>query len=954
MRIISILLLLCLSSLVRAQPDSVSNPLIDYVISLNDRIEQEQRFTDFFSPDSASALPVGIVKEIGGTRYIIAIDSAFFTPAGAFFNAYMALQLPHSDRRVAFAVKGVRFNPQGVVAGAGARLMLVSDHSLDIGPQLKLKLKADGQNFIDWDCGGFQGASIKGFFEFGRAQLIPDSTRTAERTVTAAFQLYTNDIHSFITQVSITPFCIQGLRGWSFSVTNASVDMSGLANAPGMLFPAGYPNSLPSWTGFYLRELSVKLPPELSRSGSRINLQVSNLLIDNSGLTGIFQASNLFALNEGSMSGWNFSVEEFGISLLCNQLNGGHLGGRIQLPVMDSAQSLVYDADIFYNPQSREADYSIAVTPQNNLHFDVFAASIDLLPGSQLSVTKQNGSFRPKAVLHGRITVDAPKFKTAKLDFQQLTFVTGKPYLTNGIFSLSGISDTSKAANFPLSISAIGFALDAQGHPRIAADVLLNFSDDSNGFSAAARVEVIGRLQEENVNVAGEVPQTYTRTRWTYDRLRIHDISVEVQTQPFYLRGLISFRENDPTYGDGFFGRLRFILPQVMNDTAQLSACFGRTSFRYWYLDAYVPVNLQLGAAPVTLTRFMGGLYYHMSPQRQTPAAAINAVNGSTPPLNVPSQQYVPNANAGLGFKAGTAFKYTPSEKAMNGDALLEVAFNANGGLSFIRLDGNVYMLCEWQGRLQPNAVVPVRGSTYILYDAQEKIFDANLSVLVNVQNAVTGSGQARIYISPQKWFACVGRPCAPCAISIVNLASAQAYVMAGSELEPMAAPPAEVAWLVSQHGLNNQRNASQLASASGFCAGVRIHAGFYKEFGWDFFTVYGGFNFGTGFDIMLANYGPNAHCSGTGAAAGLNGWQAQGQLYIYLQGTIGAYGRFAGNDFNLQILQANVAAIIGGQAPRPTYLYGAIGCQYNILGGLVSGQFNFDYEFGQNCSVVN
>lgn len=937
-------------------PDSTSNPLIDYVVSLNDRIEREGRFTDHFQPGNASTLPVGIVREIGGTRYIIAIDSAFFTPTGACFNAYMALQFPNSDKRIAFAAKGVRFNPRGVVAGAGARLLLVSEHTLDIGPQLKLKLLPDGQNFIDWDCSGFQGASIKGYFEFGRGQLLPDTTQAQQQNVTASFQLYTNDIHDFIAQVNVTPFCIRGLRDWSFTVTNATVDMSELANAPGMVFPAGYANSQPLWTGFYLRELTVKLPRELAHNGSRTSLQAASMLIDNSGVTGLFMANNVFSMGEGSMSGWEFSLESIGVHLLSNHLNGGHLGGRLHVPVMDSAQSLVYAADLVYNPQQQESDYTISITPQNDVHFDVFAAKVDLLPTSQISVTKSGGAFHPRAVLNGNITVDAGKFKTARLGFEQLTFITARPYVTNGVFSFSNntAADTTKAANFPLSIASLGLALDPQGHPRLVADVLLKFTDDNNGFSAATRVEVLGRLQEQTQVVNGEVPQTVTQTKWRYDHLHILDIALNVQTQPFSMRGLVSFRENDPVYGDGFFGRLRFILPHVMHDTAQLSACFGRTTFRYWYVDAYVPVNVQLGAAPVTLTRFMGGLYYHMQPQRNTSATAISAVNGSTPPLNGPSQTYVPDAATGLGFKAGTAFKYTPSEKAMNGDVLLEAAFNPNGGLNFVRLDGNVFMLCDRAVRLSPNAVVPVQGSAYILYDAVDTIFDANFNVSIHVQNAITGNGNARVYISPQEWFACAGRPSAPNYITIVNVASAQAYVMAGNTLEPMAAPPAEVATVVSQNGLANQRNNAQLSAGSGFCAGVRISSGFYKEFGWDFFTVYGGFGFGTGFDMMLMNYGPNGHCASTGERVGLNGWQAQGQLYIWLQGTIGAYGHFAGSDFNVQILQANVAAIVGGKAPRPTYLYGAIGCQYNILCGAVHGQFNFDYQFGNDCSVVN
>ena len=47
-----------------------------------------------FNPEDSASLPIGIVKEIGNTIYIICIDSARFTPQGAFFSVYMAMDFP--------------------------------------------------------------------------------------------------------------------------------------------------------------------------------------------------------------------------------------------------------------------------------------------------------------------------------------------------------------------------------------------------------------------------------------------------------------------------------------------------------------------------------------------------------------------------------------------------------------------------------------------------------------------------------------------------------------------------------------------------------------------------------------------------------------------------------------------------------------------------------------------
>ncbi|HET6990247.1 MAG TPA: hypothetical protein VFJ43_02940, partial [Bacteroidia bacterium] len=61
-----------------SQTDSTINPLQSQVLSICNKVENENRFAGNMNPDSAASLPFGIVKEIGGTQYIIAIDSAKF------------------------------------------------------------------------------------------------------------------------------------------------------------------------------------------------------------------------------------------------------------------------------------------------------------------------------------------------------------------------------------------------------------------------------------------------------------------------------------------------------------------------------------------------------------------------------------------------------------------------------------------------------------------------------------------------------------------------------------------------------------------------------------------------------------------------------------------------------------------------------------------------------------
>jgi hypothetical protein len=116
---------------------------------------------------------------------------------------------------------------------------------------------------------------------------------------------------------------------------------------------------------------------------------------------------------------------------------------------------------------------------------------------------------------------------------------------------------------------------------------------------------------------------------------------------------------------------------------------------------------------------------------------------------------------------------------------------------------------------------------------------------------------------------------------------------------------------------------------------------------------IYAYFAYGAGFDMMLANYGANAHCSGSSEQVGWNGWVASGQLYCYLQGGVGIRGRALGQDFDISVLNGSVAAILAGKLPKPSYLTGALACEYVIL-GIIKGSFTFDFELGSTCSIVN
>ncbi len=138
--------------------------------------------------------------------------------------------------------------------------------------------------------------------------IFPDPKLLAsDSIVRASFQIHTSDIHNFVIQSSMDPFCVRGIEGASFTATNVTAYFSELSNAPNIVFPQEY-NMSPyngdtfMWTGLYMRNFTVKLPKELSKNGQRPTIFANNLIIDHSGVSGLFTATNLLSLNHGSMT----------------------------------------------------------------------------------------------------------------------------------------------------------------------------------------------------------------------------------------------------------------------------------------------------------------------------------------------------------------------------------------------------------------------------------------------------------------------------------------------------------------------------------------------------------------------------------------------------------------------------------------------------------------------------
>jgi hypothetical protein len=456
-------------------------------------------------------------------------------------------------------------------------------------------------------------------------------------------------------------------------------------------------------------------------------------------------------------------------------------------------------------------------------------------------------------------------------------------------------------------------------------------------------------------------------------------VSVDIQTSPFTLAGTILFKDNDPVYGDAFFGNLSMSIADIMDNPANVSVCFGSLpTYRYFYLDAKIPSAFNLGNIPVKITRLIGGLYYHMTPNKSTEiefTSMVQNFNGVAGNALI----YVPNSNVSVGLKSGVSYEFSVNEVPYNGDLMFEINFTNSGGLGLVSLSGDVYSMVTIAQR--PKA--PVKGKMVMNYDAQNKIFDALAAVTINSYQMITGIGYFKIHIDPQIWYLCIGKPSAPNNINFANLVNMPSYFMLGNSIEPPMAAPSSITSLSGFSSFYGNRNTTQLQNAGGFCAGAKITSSFSKSYPLGFFNVTGGYNFDLGFDMMMTNYGENAHCSGDNSKIGMNGWLAEGSMYLAMNGAVSINGsyKFPSNcpdeygthlicgpghcccvtvtipclingSFNYTVFNAAVNAVVAAKGPKPIYFAGSLDCNYSICNG-VSGSFDYDFQYGNDCAPI-
>lgn len=992
----------------------------DTATAILDKVEAEKRFLEYLSANDLNSLPVGIKSNAGignNASVTIAIGKVDFLPAYAEITVFARMHIPEGDKKLEFGARGIRLSYKGGLIG-DAKLSLLGDKNISMwGSVLTLKgshfLTNDPDlTYISIDCNGFKELSLVAEIELPKIFHPVNSTNTENSDkVIAHFNTTVRSWNDILAEITLPTFSLKGLPDFIFKVQKAVIDLSDIRNSAVAQFPSSYRSGKyagadsPLWRGLYIENLEINLPRYIIKKNSqeRVSLSGKNMLIDANGVSGSFFADKILGFEEGTASGWNLSIQNFRLELEANRLIGAGFEGQLGIPIGDQ-QNLEYKA--FFSANN---EYLLQVTPPDNLEFNLWSAKAQIDKSSYAELKVIDGKFKPSIMLNGYMSIAASNHSASgtvptnpddqvcvvpKVVFQQMHISTEAPYF---LVDYLGYQESSFMKGFPIRIKDISLKSTVKTTDSRESNIALKFRVDLDLSES-----LIQGSTELQINAALEKRNDGFKIR--YKGVQVSRIFIKANiAEALSIKGSIDLYDSDPIYGNGFGGAIEMDVNVLKLTKISARVKFGKTDFRYWYVDAMAEFG-QVGIPipPALSIRGISGAAYN----RVLKSPSKNNINPS-------GMDYIPHAEAGFGIRLGILMHVSKKE-ICDIEGSFEVSFNRHGGINYIGIFGSASLLGKIPGisdaeeflkakvaavndklknigitdlkslgvlnqmatsdpsaaaelfQAGPNSQTPgstgIKAHLGILFDFQNKAFQASFEVYINFIGGILQgigpqgrAGYAIARFAPDEWYICAGTPDDPIGVQLnigILKVNTRSYIMIGNKIPGSPAPPRQVADILgtSVQALDYMRDLNALGTGAGFAFGshLSVSTGDFR-----FLILYANLEAGLGFDIMLKNYGINAHCEGKSGPIGINGWYANGQAYAYLQGEVGIQVRLFMKTRRFTILKAGAAAIFQAKLPNPSWFKGRLGIRYKVLGGLIKGRINLTITLGKECKIV-
>ncbi len=787
--------------------------------ALSDFLDDGERMVSFFTGSREIGMPIGIDREIEGNRYTIAITEMEFTPERATISAVMNLNFPQiGNKLIAFGVTDLCINPGGL--GDEGRLYLARDWDLIQDGDTKFTFKgseradSSASCYVSWDCHGFLCARIQGEVTFPRTMLVPDEEdgTTGEGFVKGTFSLKACRGNNFMASIDIDPFQIKGVDGWGWVCSNAWLDLSDIENPPGFAFPESYGDAAlahgdsrmrNTWQGFYLEDLQVRVPGQFedNTTSDRIAFGIHEVIIDATGLTCSLRATNILPIDRGSFQGWGISLDTINIDFVSNTFREGGISGKLAIPVFEEGENLDYHMALTYHED--HLNYLCRVFARDTLTVPMWAARLHLRPDSEIRLQVGDSSY-VSTNLSGDIgitgdvgssTSSVPGMNFQGIVFEGLKLSTSEPHFDIDNVYFSHASPQKSVSGFPVNVNNISLNLNELDRPGIDFDLDLVLGD----FNATFGLGIFGRLSFEDGGFTA-----------SFDGVDLNSIRIDQTISSIRLLGELDFYRHDDEYGDGVRGYLDVTLP--MDLRASLTVQFGTKHtnpsaayntegyYNYWFVDGLVTFP---GGIPIFsgfgIYGFGGGAYHHMMIDTTSLPSAASTLEGTGGgESSRTSVRYIPDFHTFLGMRLTAVLGTQPSSETFNMDATLAAEFTDAGGLAYIGISADGYIMASLSDRGSAKIWADVSIGYHVPADGNAN-FHGEFNVYANIYNVLTGAGtdnrfvNATFHVDRDKWYFYMGtlddRAGLKLLLGSIN-ADLLSYLMVGYDIPSVLPPP--------------------------------------------------------------------------------------------------------------------------------------------------------------------
>lgn len=813
----------------------IPNMSEDDVETMNGLIQDGFRLVSMFDSGREIGMPIGIDREVGDRQVTLGIINMRFDSLRASLDMVAGIDVMEIRTMLSFGIGDMCFTPDGL--GDEGRAYLPNDvlvtGDLDTEFRFRGGASTDVSNltYVDWDCYGFRCMQVACAVKFDRGTIVPegdhDEAGTDKVEARFKFQVCREAVHggavtewNVMAAFTMDPFEVPGAEDWVFTVEEAWLDWSTIANPEGIDFPEGYdhPAMLEGathelWKGFYMKRLAMRTPETWGDgTGAPVGASLNNFMIDDQAeLSFNFALVNLVAVNQGRIDHWAFSVDSVYMDMLQNTFQRAGLKGRIGLPINGEHDFVKYVAILGFDADSSEFAFTLEAQLEDTLTAPLWIAEMELEPNSYVRATlsddskvraELNGSISISTALSSELGIDLgsiPSINMPGMNFEDLV-LDSEDGISCGNCAFAYASPQKEVGGFPLSIRNLALEFDDPRHPALVVEPMVSLSggEGEGSFAASVALKFVTELQ---LGANGVERFDFRDVLFTGMHLDVDvsamrlvgDLRITKTAVKEEVKGALTVGFPMGIRGDlqAIFGTIKTNPAVPINTSAQ--------HYSYWMVDGMLYFNPGLMIMTgVGIYGFGGGAYHHMrfidgslpsnermasmaptAPPDTIPPADTNA--GDDPPDDFTSGltadasavgsgpapsggRYEEDFNTFLGIRLGLVFGTYPNPKGCNMDLTLRAEFTQAGGLSALIVRGDIYGLVDIPERDEAR----ITGTILFSYANREgnEVIHANLAVMLDfVVARGAGSGNklvdANFHTESQsgKWYFIMGTP---------------------------------------------------------------------------------------------------------------------------------------------------------------------------------------------------